>query len=79
MDPSLFTGLLGSMLGADPAIQKAKIEEATKGANDLSGLVRHKKKDKPAEPTSNGSGSGKRKLEVEEQGVEGKRAKTEEI
>ncbi|OCK75036.1 hypothetical protein K432DRAFT_362740 [Lepidopterella palustris CBS 459.81] len=85
-DP-VFGGLLGSILGADPAAQKARIEEAAKNANDLSNLVRHKKKaptEDPKNDSVNGSGSGssKRKLEVEkdgERGAEGKRAKTEEV
>ncbi len=37
-------GILGSLLGESPAAQKARIEEATKEANDLTGLVRHSKK-----------------------------------
>lgn len=36
--------MLGSILGESPAQQKARIEEATSKANDLSGLVRHRKK-----------------------------------
>ncbi|GAB7347653.1 hypothetical protein MBLNU459_g4519t1 [Dothideomycetes sp. NU459] len=41
-------GILGSMLGETPAQQKARIDQATKGANDLSGLIR-KKPAKPAQ------------------------------
>lgn len=37
-------GILGSLLGESAADQKARIEEVTKGANDLTGLIRHKKK-----------------------------------
>jgi len=37
-------GILGSLLGQSPAAQKARIEEVTKSANDLTGLIRHKKK-----------------------------------
>ena len=36
-------GILGSMLGESPAAQKARIEEASKGANDLTGLVKKKR------------------------------------
>ena len=36
-------GILGSMLGEPPAAQNARIEEATKGANDLTSLVKKKK------------------------------------
>ncbi|KAF2012010.1 hypothetical protein BU24DRAFT_375360 [Aaosphaeria arxii CBS 175.79] len=84
IDPSVFQGLLGGLLGADAATQKAKIEEATKSANDISGLVKTRKKEKapaPA-PTATSSAiegsSGKRKLEVEDDTADGKRAKTEE-
>ncbi|OCK88111.1 uncharacterized protein K441DRAFT_621878 [Cenococcum geophilum 1.58] len=83
-DPALFSGLLGSILGADPTAQKARIEEASKGANDLTNLVRHKKKPALAEEykkeSINGGGSGKRKLGADGDGrIEGKRAKTEEM
>lgn len=82
IDKSVFQGLLGGMIGADPAAQKAKLEEATKAANDITGLVKTKKKEKapaPAPTASSDAGSSKRKLEVEEEGANGKRAKTEEI
>lgn len=46
------------------AAQKARIEEATKGANDLTGLIRHKKKPGATE------GAPKRKIELEEDGSE---------
>ncbi|CBX95896.1 hypothetical protein IAQ61_004719 [Plenodomus lingam] len=81
IDPSVMQGLLGGLLGADAATQKAKIAEATKSANDVTGLVKTKKKAKaPAPPASNSAAgsSGKRKLEVDEAGQEGKRSKTEE-
>lgn len=82
LDPTVFQGLLGGILGADAATQKAKLAEATASANDISGLVKTRKKEKPAVPTpatSTDAGSSKRKLEVEEDGANGKRAKTEEI
>ncbi|KAF2135002.1 hypothetical protein P153DRAFT_380804 [Dothidotthia symphoricarpi CBS 119687] len=81
LDPTVFQGLLGGLLGADAATQKAKLAEATKGANDLTGLVKTKKKAKalaPAASTSADAGSSKRKLEVEDSSAAGKRAKTEE-
>ncbi|KAH7075063.1 hypothetical protein FB567DRAFT_183023 [Paraphoma chrysanthemicola] len=81
IDPTVFQGLLGGLLGADAATQKAKIAEATKSANDVTGLVKTKKKAKPAPaaPSSAAaSGSGKRKLEVDGEDANGKRAKTEE-
>lgn len=80
IDSSVFQGLLGGLLGADAATQKAKIAEATKSANDISGLVKTKKKPKAPAPATSAtdSGSGKRKLEVEDDAANGKRAKTEE-
>jgi HAT1-interacting factor 1 len=74
IDPTVFQGLLGGLLGADAATQKAKIAEATKGANDVTGLVKTKKKVKPTPD----AGSSKRKLEVDDSAANGKRAKTEE-
>ncbi|KAH9875499.1 hypothetical protein J1614_004235 [Plenodomus biglobosus] len=80
IDPSVMQGLLGGLLGADAATQKAKIAEATKSANDVTGLVKTKKKAKaPAPvPSNSAAASSKRKLEINEVGLEGKRAKTEE-
>ncbi|KAL5115265.1 hypothetical protein ACEQ8H_006857 [Pleosporales sp. CAS-2024a] len=76
IDPTVFQGLLGGLLGADAATQKAKIAEATKSANDVSSMV--KKKAKPAPAAEQAGPSGKRKLEVEHADAKGKRAKTEE-
>jgi HAT1-interacting factor 1 len=76
IDPTVFQGLLGGLLGADAATQKAKIAEATKSANDVSGMV--KKKAKPAPAVAKAGSSGKRKLEVDGNEADGKRAKTEE-
>ncbi|OAK99338.1 hypothetical protein IQ06DRAFT_294707 [Phaeosphaeriaceae sp. SRC1lsM3a] len=78
IDPTVFQGLLGGLLGADSATQKAKIAEATASANDVSGLVRTKKKAKPAPAPVAAESSGKRKLDVDGEDVGGKRAKTEE-
>jgi HAT1-interacting factor 1 len=79
IDPSVFQGLLGGLLGADVATQKAKIAEATKGANDVSGMVKKKAKAPVASRSgSKDAGSSKRKLEVDDGGADGKRAKTEE-
>jgi HAT1-interacting factor 1 len=80
LDPAVVNGLLGGLLGADKATQKAKLAEATKSANDVSSMV--KKKAKPAAPAASSSkdaGSSKRKLEVMDGGSEEKRAKTEEL
>lgn len=62
-------GILGSTIGESPADAAARIEEATKNATDLSGLVRHKKKPKTSEATATKPGDntngadGKRKAE----------------
>lgn len=72
--------VLGSLLGESPAEQKARIEQATKSANDLSGLVRHKKKPIEADQdiASVANGSSKRKLgDEDDQGRE--RAKSARI
>lgn len=66
------SGILGSILGESAAEQKARLEEATKGAHDLTNLVKRKK---PAAEgrqeelqTTAANGNGKRKLEpVEDQ------------
>jgi HAT1-interacting factor 1 len=80
IDPSVFQGLLGGLLGADAATQKAKIAEATKSANDVSGMVKKKAKaPAPAASTSAAASSTKRKLEVDDGGADGKRGKTEEL
>lgn len=64
------------MLGETPAQQKARIDQATKGANDLSGLIR-KKPAKPAAATS--EGSSKRKAEDGEAQQEGEKAKGKKV
>jgi HAT1-interacting factor 1 len=69
--------MLQGLLGADAATQKAKLEEATKNANDVTSVVRKKEKAPATIPTE--AGSSKRKLEVDEDADNGKRAKTEEI
>ncbi|USP77563.1 uncharacterized protein yc1106_04837 [Curvularia clavata] len=79
IDSSVFQGLLGGMLGADAATQKAKLAEAAKNANDVSGMVKKKAKaPAPAPAASKDAGSSKRKLEVDDGGADEKRAKTEE-
>ena len=64
-------GLLGSLLGESSAAQKARIEEATKSANDLTSMIRHKK-------GADANGSAKRKSEADDGSSHSKRAKTEE-
>jgi len=43
-------GILGSILGESADAQKARIEAVTKTANDLTGLIKHKKKPKTEQP-----------------------------
>lgn len=85
INAELFSGLLSGLLGTDQATQKAKLEQAAKAANDVTGLVRTKKK-APAPAAAPASSSaaapvenGKRKLDTEDDGMGGKRAKTEEM
>jgi HAT1-interacting factor 1 len=76
-------GILGGLIGADAATQKAKLEEVTRQANDISGLVKTRKKEKAVPAAASASASNdpksKRKLEVNEDASNGKRAKTEDI
>lgn len=58
-------GILGEPLGETPEEAKVRVDEATKTANDLSGLVRRKKAkttDSEVSPT-NGTTNVKRKAE----------------
>ncbi|KAK8056625.1 hypothetical protein PG993_001852 [Apiospora rasikravindrae] len=72
------TGLLGAALGESKAETEARIQEAKKNANDLSGLVRKKEK-KAEDDVEAAESNGKRKAEEPALGVEEvKRAKTEE-
>ncbi|EMC95838.1 hypothetical protein BAUCODRAFT_34605 [Baudoinia panamericana UAMH 10762] len=82
-------GMLGAMLGDSKAEQQKKIAEATAQANDLSGLVKHRKKVKAEEGTkgvagagaaaATTNGTGKRKAEnVDDSVVQGKKAKIED-
>ncbi|KAL8930865.1 MAG: hypothetical protein Q9208_000406 [Pyrenodesmia sp. 3 TL-2023] len=76
-------GILGSILGESPAAQREKLNEASKGATDLSNLVKRKKPSvNPAseevEDDIAGKSGGKRKVEFVEEVVEvgtGKKAK----
>jgi HAT1-interacting factor 1 len=71
------SGILGANLGESPAEAQARIEEAKKGATDLTGLVRRKRapKTEAAEAASN----GKRKAEDDTDGAETKKAKVEDV
>ena len=46
------SGILGSILGEPEVAQRARIEEASKGANDLTGLVKRKKASNGSLPQS---------------------------
>ncbi|KAH6652766.1 hypothetical protein BKA67DRAFT_301064 [Truncatella angustata] len=72
------SGLLGATLGETSADAQARIEEAKKGAKDLSGLVRKKeKKPEPVEPAA--ETNGKRKADEPADGAdEAKKAKVDE-
>ena len=80
-------GILGSLLGETAAQQKARIADATKGANDLTGMIRHKKKPEAPAIAANASNGAtgratqqsKRKLDGDgEDEGHGKRARTGE-
>lgn len=70
-------GILGATLGESKAEAEARIQEAKKTANDLSGLVRKKEKKTEEEPT--GETGGKRKADGPVDGdEEAKKAKPDE-
>lgn len=62
-------GILGSILGESATAQKLRLDEASKGARDVTGLVRRKKGSGPASPQpfpSEASKTGKRKIGIDE-------------
>ena len=80
-------GVLAQAMGDTPAQQKVRIEEATKNARDLTGLVRHRKKPKmdgdsdavTSTVDSATASNGKRKLEeTEVEGGTTKKVKVDE-
>lgn len=79
------SGILGSILGESPEAQKARLDDAAKGANDLTNLVRRKKlsNDDVTAGTQQApvTSGGKRKLESvdePEDVTQGKKVKPEE-
>jgi len=81
-------GILGQLLGESPEAKKARVEQVTEGANDLTGLVRRKKEKgagagevvAPATSATGTATNGKRKLDMVEEAegeVEGKKFRTE--
>jgi HAT1-interacting factor 1 len=75
-------GILGATLGESPAEAAARIEEAKKTANDLTGLIRRKKAKPDApipEPTTSTNGTnGKRKAENNVEESDSKKVKVDE-
>ena len=69
--PEVMGGVLGSALGESASETTARIEEAKKGANDLTGLIKRKK----PEPSTTSGTNGKRKAEDDEDSVENSEAK----
>ncbi|KAL9005066.1 MAG: hypothetical protein Q9188_002139 [Gyalolechia gomerana] len=67
-------GILGSILGESPAAQREKLDEASKGAKDLSNLVKRKKPTPSVVPEMADDdyvkSNGKRKVEFVEEVVE---------
>ena len=80
------SGILGSILGETQEARRARLEEASKGANDLTNLVKRKKPAKVEKQRADQEGApmhnGKRKVEfaeeVEEVGT-GKKARIEDV
>ena len=79
-DANPLGGILGAAIGESSAEAQARIDEATKTATDLSGLIRKKKpKDESADEAAPAPDSnGKRKAEDDLEDESSKRAKTEE-
>lgn len=65
-------GVLGQLMGKSAAEKAAALDEVSKGANDLSSLVKKKK------PTNSSSSGAKRQHEEVEGSGGSKRAKTED-
>ena len=82
--PDPLDGILRSLLGKSPAAQKAGLDEASKGANDLTNLVKKKKRidiELQGSPDCRpAQANGKRKIELageteEEEVATGKKMK----
>jgi len=78
------SGILGTSLGESPADAAARLEEAKKNANDLTGLVRHNKKhatddSATATPEPIAKTNGKRKAEDDAEDSDAKKAKVENV
>jgi HAT1-interacting factor 1 len=78
-DANPLNGILGKLLGESPAQQKTVIEQATKTATDLTGLVK-RKRPAPAAPsgqTQIATSTGKRSMDDGNDDETRKRAKIE--
>lgn len=68
------SGILGSILGESYNAQKTRIEEASKGAKDLTGLVKRKKASTAPSPQPVAGDApkpnGKRKVDFDEEVIE---------
>jgi HAT1-interacting factor 1 len=73
-------GILVSILGESKDEQRKRVDDATKGARDLTGLVRRKKATDETEAGGSKVNGGKRKADAETapQPVSDKRARVEE-
>ena len=73
------SGILGSILGESDTAQNTRIEEALKGAKDLTGLVKRKKVSDAPSPQPFASEApkmnGKRKVDFDEEVIEAGTAK----
>lgn len=75
------SGILGTMLGQSSEAQQTRLEEAAKGAKDVTSLI--KKRKKPVGPPAgedlpaNGMGE-KRKLEEDQQLIDAKKTRVED-
>lgn len=72
-DEAVLKGVLGQIVGQSPTEQKSKLDAASKGANDLSSLVKRK----PAKPSQGGETAHKRSAE-EAEDSDSKRARVDE-
>lgn len=72
-DEAVLKGVLGQIVGQSPTEQKSKLDAASKGANDLSSLVKRK----PAKPSQGGKTAHKRPAE-EAEDSDSKRVRVDE-
>ncbi|PGH19075.1 hypothetical protein AJ79_00109 [Helicocarpus griseus UAMH5409] len=81
-ESNALNGILSQVLGQSSADKSSLLENAMKGANDLSSLVRKKKRGPETESSEKPESSGKRQLEPESQAADepspGKRAKLDD-